>query len=520
MTANFIESIQRSSNAILHGVYMTNLHAALWFLIAITVVLVLRNYLPASTRSVLWLLVLLRFLVPTPSTAPVDYRLPKTETVEFARTAVDPFATQLPEGTVGYEVAAGYPISTADILVAIWLLGTSVLVGRELFLMWRLGALVRRSRKPNAAVVELARECAEASGLRRGVRVLLSEQVAGPCLAGWLRPKILIDPVSAGGLSELRWRHVLQHECEHLRRRDPLRLLVGRIACLLCWWNPLVWLAQRELRRASEEACDSATLGRLGEGERRAYGETLLAVASAAPVGAASNLAPSLGITGACLRQRIVAISAGGSTTGRSGSVFSSGLVAVALFSLALPHLSLADEEKPGEPTAESPYGIGSPEVVALLEESRGKGYFGDLPSVSIRGRISRGNAQGIPTDFDRSEAKSRRALDAPPLDPEKETLDLAWDGSRFAAAITWPKGDRSVRLWDGDGGADGQCWPRRRWRPLGALPRTRTDGEHLSPARPVLVWGDRTRPLVERRLPDRSLGAQVSLDGTEHGTL
>ena len=52
----------------------------------------------------------------------------------------------------------------------------------------------------------------------------------------------------------------------------------GGLCLALHWYNPLVWLAAVLSRRDGELACDEATVKRLGEEERAAYGRTLLAV--------------------------------------------------------------------------------------------------------------------------------------------------------------------------------------------------------------------------------------------------
>jgi TonB family protein len=98
--------------------------------------------------------------------------------------------------------------------------------------------------------------------VRAPVPVRVSAHAAGPFLAGFLQPVILL-PADFNAWPPQRRRAVLTHEFAHLRRRDSLMLLAGRLLTAAYWFHPLCWLAARRARMESERACDDAAL-RLG----------------------------------------------------------------------------------------------------------------------------------------------------------------------------------------------------------------------------------------------------------------
>ena len=76
---------------------------------------------------------------------------------------------------------------------------------------------------------------------------------------GLRRPVILV-PAESAAWSEATKRSVLLHELGHIRRGDCLMHLLGRLACVVYWFHPLVWLAARQMRKTSERAADDAVL--------------------------------------------------------------------------------------------------------------------------------------------------------------------------------------------------------------------------------------------------------------------
>lgn len=72
---------------------------------------------------------------------------------------------------------------------------------------------------------------------------------------------------------------MLADELAHIRRGDWIVQMAAELLRAVYWFNPLVWIACRQLRRESEQACDDVVLGVGVEGTE--YASTLLDLARA-----------------------------------------------------------------------------------------------------------------------------------------------------------------------------------------------------------------------------------------------
>ena len=90
-------------------------------------------------------------------------------------------------------------------------------------------------------------------------RLLRSEDAKMPFACGLFTPTIVL-PAECDGWSLDRRRAVLLHELAHVRRHDLVGHTLGRVACAVYWFHPLVWTAAKQLRSESERACDDLAL--------------------------------------------------------------------------------------------------------------------------------------------------------------------------------------------------------------------------------------------------------------------
>jgi beta-lactamase regulating signal transducer with metallopeptidase domain/outer membrane protein TolC len=144
--------------------------------------------------------------------------------------------------------------------------------------LWQLAGLHRRSQAiGDQRWLTLLDGLRRQLTVRRSVRLRQCESALAPLTWGALRPVLLV-PFEAEAWPDERRRLVLLHELAHIRRWDWLTQLVAHVACAVYWFNPLVWLAARQMRIERERACDDVVLA---SGARASdYARELLALAA------------------------------------------------------------------------------------------------------------------------------------------------------------------------------------------------------------------------------------------------
>jgi beta-lactamase regulating signal transducer with metallopeptidase domain len=102
-------------------------------------------------------------------------------------------------------------------------------------------------------------EVSDRLALDEAPRLLRSEDAKMPFACGLFTPTIVL-PAECDHWSLDRRRAVLLHELAHVRRHDLIGHTLGRVACAVYWFHPLVWKAAKQLRSESERACDDLAL--------------------------------------------------------------------------------------------------------------------------------------------------------------------------------------------------------------------------------------------------------------------
>ena len=220
-----------------------------------------RVHTPSRMLCWLWLAVGLRFALPWG----IPLTLPRPRNEQLAQAADTVQA--LTEGPAPTPAPVIQVPAAAAASAAPWY--TQLTVWHLLVAVWAVGVLVLAVR----AVAGYARlRHAVALACKTGDGCYSGDCVPAPFTLGIFRPRIYLPAALTGAARQA----VVLHERTHLRRHDPqIKPLFYAVVCLH-WFNPLAWLAFRQLEREMESACDEAAVRDCDAAARNAYCESIL----------------------------------------------------------------------------------------------------------------------------------------------------------------------------------------------------------------------------------------------------
>ena len=157
-----------------------------------------------------------------------------------------------------------------------------VAVSLVLWNVWRLlryrRLIEQAGNKVNSRLQQIAVEEARLAGIGGDVRLLASPLAQSPMLVGFFRPTILLPSEQ---VPDSDARFILAHELTHFRRKDLWKKLLVLMVRCIHWFNPIVYLLNRDFSRWLETSCDEQVVSSLDRDQRKEYGRLLIDYAPA-----------------------------------------------------------------------------------------------------------------------------------------------------------------------------------------------------------------------------------------------
>jgi bla regulator protein blaR1 len=214
-----------------------------------------------------------------------------------------------------------------QMLLAIWILGAAVMLVR-----WFLQFLeIRRfiascpqwDTKTLARITEMA-SCELLTVHGRKVNFRQSPESYGP-FCYQLHQPIVFLPISVVDDADIELRNVLQHELTHLATEHPQQVFWQKLAQVVLWFHPLVWISGQRAGLVREFVCDEAASG--NGAATASYLRTLLRIVEQQSSVKHGTL--TLGRTSGELKVRAQRLVAGSGCWNRSGMAIAPVLVAI-----------------------------------------------------------------------------------------------------------------------------------------------------------------------------------------------
>ncbi len=247
-----------------------------------------KNRFSKRWQYYIWIVVALRFLLPfTPDNAIVGSLFEKIDTVAITNEIPTSPNILVPADTgnnnaepiqTNREINAAAmrePFNKYVCLFFIWSALALVLFVRKVTVYQGFIQYIKAGNKEvsDIKILNLLSDCEEKLNIKTRVELSCNPLIASPMLIGFFRPRIIL-PVGEWEDKELSY--IFVHELIHYKQRDMFYKWLIQIVVCVHWFNPFVYLLEKEVNKSCELSCDEKVISVLDDTARREYGDILI----------------------------------------------------------------------------------------------------------------------------------------------------------------------------------------------------------------------------------------------------
>ena len=241
---------------------------ASYVILFVILIRLLLKRLPKAYSYGLWLIVMVRLLVPFSisslfSMIPANTKVIPKDIVYAPKPEIQS-GIAVVDGVVNNSLPAAATTASVN-PIQIW-----IFIGR---CIWLAGILILLIYSI-ITTLKLVGNLKSSKHLRDNIYT--TNQFETPFVFGLLRPKIYIP----FGLSETEHSYIVKHEETHIKRYDHIIKFTFFIATSIHWFNPLVWLAFHLMTKDMELCCDEKVIVQMGNDIKKDYSHSLLSLSS------------------------------------------------------------------------------------------------------------------------------------------------------------------------------------------------------------------------------------------------
>ena len=247
-----------------------------------------KNKFSKRWQYYIWIVVALRFLLPfTPDTTIIGSLFEKFDTTAITNEIPTNPNVPVPADTGNSKAepiqtnreittaAMREPVDKYVCLFFIWSALALVLFVRKVTVYQGFIQYIKAGNKEvsDIKILNLLSDCEEKLNIKTRVELSCNPLIASPMLIGFFRPRIIL-PV--GELEDKELSYIFVHELIHYKQRDMFYKWLIQIVVCVHWFNPFVYLLEKEVNKSCELSCDEKVISILNEKAKREYGDTLI----------------------------------------------------------------------------------------------------------------------------------------------------------------------------------------------------------------------------------------------------
>ena len=235
----------------------------------------------------IWIIVALRFLLPftpdttivgslfeKPGTTVITNEIPTSPNVP-APANTDNSKTEPIQAAGDIAAAMREPFNRYVCLFFIWSVFALVLFVRKITIYQGFIQYIKAgsTEVSDIKTLNLLSDCEEKLNIKTRVELSRNPLIASPIMIGFFRARIVLP---ACELDDKEWSYIFVHELIHYKQRDMFYKWLIQIVVCAHWFNPFVYLLEKEVNKSCELSCDEKVISILDDKARREYGDTLI----------------------------------------------------------------------------------------------------------------------------------------------------------------------------------------------------------------------------------------------------
>ena len=247
-----------------------------------------KNKFSKRWQYYIWIVVALRFLLPfTPDTTIVGSLFEKFDTASITNEIPTSPNVPVPADTGNSKAeptqtnreittaAMREPFNKYVCLFFIWSALALVLFVRKITVYQGFIQYIKAGNKDvsDIKILNLLSDCEEKLNIKTRVEISYNPLIASPMLIGFFRPRIILPTHE---LEDKELSYIFVHELIHYKQRDMFYKWLIQIVVCVHWFNPFVYLLEKEVNKSCELSCDEKVIAVLDDKRKREYGDTLI----------------------------------------------------------------------------------------------------------------------------------------------------------------------------------------------------------------------------------------------------